>query len=86
MSEISWLHRLDEKYKIQAGSHSMHSVYPVEILPPNLQRWVKNKSLGPSYGTRDGMTYVIWGWSAIPSESTSEHADWHDSITVHNDE
>ncbi len=81
-SEVNWLYGIDDKYKIYM-KNGISSVYPIEILPPRLKQFVKEKSLsteyinmGPAVGCSEGMIWTIWGWNSIPNESSSENADW----------
>ncbi len=83
-SEVNWLYALPHKYRIQLG---LGTIYPVDLLPPTLAKWVKQKdrdteyiNMGPSNMGKDGMVWAIWGWKALPTESFPKNEDWHDTI------
>jgi hypothetical protein len=75
-AELNWLYGLDDKYRIQAGNNSAYKVYPADLLPPSVRKWVKRNyrdteyvNMGPWIGASDGLFWLFWGWNSLPIES-----------------
>ncbi len=83
-SEINWLYKINEKYRVQTPTGY---IYNVDILPPILGKWVKEKSrdteyinFGPFMGIPGGMKWAIWGWHSLPKSSALAGSDWQSTI------
>ena len=75
------MYRIKEKYGVQLKDNT--KVYDIDILPPTLKKWVKEKSrytdyinIGPERGTANGMIWRVWGWNSLPNNSFIENVEW----------
>lgn len=87
--EIDWLYDIQIKYKLQLADGNLYTFYPVDVLPPNLKKWVKTISrdteyiyLQPIMDTPNGMLLPVWGWDSLPYESGPTEASWHDCMKL----
>ena len=81
-SEVNWVYTIENKYKTYI-SEDRGYIYPVDILPPTLKKYVKLQNIsteyiciGPICGGPDGLTWSIWGWKSLPTNSSDRDADW----------
>lgn len=86
--EISWLLGLDAEFKKELNNGEL--VYPVNILPPKLRRFVKHQTQLTEFIDIDMLSYEIndvwsiWGWKTLPATSSSAQADWAATVKCEN--
>jgi hypothetical protein len=80
--EVAWLQGIPHKYRTYVGALSY--IYPVDLLPPTISKYVKSKSIHTQYinispvsDTREIMKWQILGWLSKPKYGGNSNADWY---------